>query len=217
MTFSLNEIDVMGKRAARGAGLDWGIAEEAGKAARWLTAHGLPGPELLAELLTRNEGKDYDELAPVSVDGVWQAKSGSLCPLIAGAALSDRAAEVAAGRVFEFGPISYPLLLAPYAACSARSRGAAITLSWAGVILTISPEDGLAVEGDLAAVTTRTADGVRCGPAAKQTETPPAGEPGRAVDAEAWSRLNAFAHRTFAPSTEASRALGAGAGLVDND
>jgi hypothetical protein len=68
MTFSLNEVEAMGKRAARGAGLDWGIAEEAGKAARWLTARGLPGPELLAELLTRNEGKSYEELAPASID-----------------------------------------------------------------------------------------------------------------------------------------------------
>ncbi|MHC4974961.1 MAG: DUF3726 domain-containing protein [Planctomycetota bacterium] len=103
MTFSLNEVEAMGKRAARGAGLDWGIAEEAGKAARWLTAHGLPGPELLAQLLTRNEGKSYDELAPVSTDDVWQAESGCLCPLIAGAALSDRAAEGVAEGVAEGG------------------------------------------------------------------------------------------------------------------
>ncbi len=217
MSFSLNEIEAMGKRAARGAGLDWGIAEEAGKAARWLTAHGLPGPELLAELLTRNEGKSYAELAPVSVDGVWEAKSGQLCPLVAGAALSDRAAEVAAGREFEFGSIAFPLLLAPYAACGARSRGAAIELSWSGVMLTISPDDGLAVEGDIAAVAARTADYVHCRPAGKDTVTPPAGEPGRAVDAETWSRLSAFAHRTLAPATEASRLAGAGAGLTDND
>lgn len=217
MTFSLNEIEAMGKRAARGAGLDWGIAEEAGKAARWLTAHGLPGPELLAELLTRNEGKSYDELAPVSTEGVWCAKSGRLCPLIAGAALSDRAGEVAAGRDFEIGPIAFPLLLAPYAAIGAKSRGAKIEVSWPGVTLTIAPDDGLAVEGDMAAVATRTAEGVHCRPAAKDAVTPPAGEPGRAVDAETWSRLSAFAHRTLAPASEASRALGAGSGLVDSD
>jgi hypothetical protein len=217
MTFSLNEIEATGKRAARGAGLDWGIAEEAGKAARWLTAHGLPGPELLAELLTQNEGKSYAELVPVSVEGVWQAKSGRLCPLIAGAALSDRAAEVAAGRAFEFGPIAFPLLLAPYAASVARLRGAAIELCWPGVTLTISPGDGLAVVGDIAAVTARTTESVHCRPGQKDTVTPPAGQPGRAVDAETWSRLSAFAHRTFAPATEASRIAGAGARLTDND
>ena len=217
MTFSLNEIEVMGKRAARGAGLDWGIAEEAGKAARWLTAHGLPGPELLAELLTSNEGKGYDELVPISVEGVWRAKSGRLCPLIAGAALSDRAGEVAALREFELGPVAFPLLLAPYAAMAATSSGVKIEVSWPGVTLTIAPDDGLAVEGDLAVVATRRAEGAHCRPAAKDALTPPAGEPGRAVDAETWSRLDAFAQRTFAPATEASRALGAGSGLVDSD
>jgi hypothetical protein len=217
MTFSLNEVEAMGKRAARGAGMDWGTAEEAGKAARWLTAQGLPGPELLAELLTRNERKSYDELVPVSVEGVWQAKSGWLCPLIAGAALSDRAAEVAAGREFEFGPVAFPLLLAPYAACGARSRGAAIELSWSGVTLTISPDDGVEVDGNLAAVATRTAESVHCRPGGKDTVTPLAGTPGRAVDAETWARLSVFAHRTLAPATEASRLAGAGTRLTDND
>jgi hypothetical protein len=187
MIFSLNEVEAMGKRAARGAGRDWGIAEEAGKAARWLTAHNLPGPELLAELLTRNEGLSYDELVPISTDGVWQAKSGRLCPLIAGAALSDRAAEVAAGRAFEFGSIAF------------------------------SPDGGLAVEGDMAAVTTPTTKSAHCRSGRKDTVTPPARQPGRAVEAKAWNRLSAFAHRTFAPATEASRLAGAGASLTDND
>ena len=40
---------------------------------------------------------------------------------------------------------------------------------------------------------------------------------GRAVNAESWSRLDDFAHRTFAPASEASRISGAGAGLEDNE
>jgi hypothetical protein len=79
------------------------------------------------------------------------------------------------------------------------------------------PDDGLAVEGDLPAVAARTATRVHCGPARKDTVTPPAGQPGRAVDAETWSRLSAFAHRMLAPATEASRLAGAGARLTDND
>ena len=91
MTYALNEIEAMGKRAARGVGCDWGIAEEAAKAVRWLAMHRLPGPELLADLLTLNDGRSYADLAPVTVEGVWEATSGSLCPLVAGAALADRA------------------------------------------------------------------------------------------------------------------------------
>jgi hypothetical protein len=34
---------------------------------------------------------------------------------------------------------------------------------------------------------------------------------------DVWSRLEEFTYRTYAPATEESRALGAGAGLSDND
>ena len=216
MTFSLNEIEAIGKRAARGAGLPWGLAEEAGKAARWLTARGLPGAEELVEILTQNDGKSYGELAPVSADGVWRAPSGRLCPLVCGAALCDRAAEIAAGLVIELGATAQPLLLGPYAAGAAKLTGATIELSWAGVVMTLGP-DGVAIEGDPADLTMRSVDSVVCRRSGRGVDGRPSDTPGRAVNAETWSRLNALAHRTFAPATEASRLAGAGAGLTDND
>ena len=216
MAFSLNEIEVMCKRAARGAGLSWGLAEEAGKAARWLSSHGLPGPEELAEILTRNDGRSYDELAPGSVQGIWCAPSGRLCPLISGAALSDRAADIANGRTIEFGAISQPLLLAPYAAAAAVQTGKSLGLHWSGVIMAIAPES-VSIEGDPAAVAARSADWVRCRLGDGAMNAVVSRTLVRTVDAETWSRLSAFAQRTFAPATEASRLAGAGAGLTDND
>ena len=216
MTFSLNEIEAMGKRAARGAGLPWGLAEEAGKATRWLTARGLPGAEQLAESLTRNDGADYRDLTPASADAVWQAPSGRLCPLVCGAALCDRAAEIAGGLEIATGPIAQPLLLAPFAAGAAKLTGLAIELSWAGLTMTVTP-DGFRVDGDDMALTARSADGVRCRRAGRDVAGTPTGAPDRAIDAETWSRLDAFAQRTFAPATEASRLAGAGAGLTDTD
>jgi hypothetical protein len=216
MAFSQNEIEAMGKRAARGAGLPWGLAEEAGKAARWLSSRGLPGPEELAEILTRNDGKNYDELAPVSVDGVWRAPSGRLCPLVSGAALSDRAAEIAAGREIQFGPTGQPLLLAPYVAGVAKQTGTAVELSWAGVVITFTPES-VSIEGEPAALAARSADSICCRRTERAVVEAVQRPPGRVVDAETWSRLNAFAQRTFAPATEASRLAGAGASLTDND
>ena len=49
MYMSLNEIDVSVKRAARGVGMSWGLAEEAGKAARWLAARRLTRLELVID------------------------------------------------------------------------------------------------------------------------------------------------------------------------
>lgn len=217
MTFSLNEIEAMGKRAARGGGHSWGIAEEAGKAARWLTAQGLPGPEELADILTVNDDKNYDEIAPASVEGEWTAAAGQLCPLTAGATLTDRASEIAAGREMHLGPTAQPLLLAPYAAAVAKLANVAVSLTWEGARMAFTPEGGFLIEGDKSAVRARSVDAVRCRAAREEVNAPLATETGRAVDAETWSRLNAFAMRTFAPATEASRLAGAGSGLVDND
>ena len=216
MTFSLNEIEAMGKRAARGAGLPWGLAEEAGKAARWLTARGLPGPEELAEILTRNDGKSCDEGAPLSLDGEWRAPAGRLCPLVLGAALCDLAGEIAAGRSIELGPIAQPLLLAPYAAAVAKMTGIAVELSWAGARMIMTP-DGVRIEGHDAALVVRSADSVRCRRAENAVAIAPLDLPGGTVDAETWSRLSAFANRTLAPASEASRRAGAGDGLTHND
>lgn len=226
MGFSLNEIEAMGKRAARGAGLSWGLAEEAGKAARWLTARGYPGAEQLADILTRNDKQNYAELAPADVDGVWQAPSGRLCPLIAGAALCDRATEISEGHVIELGETAQPLLLAPYAAGAVKLTGTAISIGWDDVVMTLTPDSEM-IEGNRDALTARSTDSVHC----RRTDpvdalAAPVNElavpavpavPAAPVDAATWSRLAAFAQRTFAPATEASRLSGAGAGLSDNN
>ena len=216
MTFSLNEIEAMGKRAARGAGLPWGLAEEAGKAARWLTARGLPGAEQLADILTRNDKRDYAELAPVDVDGIWQAPAGRLCPLISGAALCDRAAAIADGRAIELGETAQPLLLLPSIAGAAKLTGSAIAIAWKDVVVTLSPGCE-SIEGNRDALTTRSTERVRCRRADDIVEPGVPAAPVATIDAATWSRLAAFAQRTYAPATEASRLSGAGAGLSDNN
>lgn len=215
MSFSLNEIASMGKRAARGAGYSWGLAEEAGKAARWLAAHDLPGPELLAELLIRNDGRDYETLVPEIDNGQWKAGSDLLCPLITGAALCDRASEISSGGRVELSAVAMPLLLAPFAAGIAELTGTAVRLSWADTELTVTAM-GIAIKG-LPAASARRAEKVRCEVVGRAGPVPAAKIAGRTVDAETWTRLAAFAHRTYAPATEASRLAGAGAGLSDND
>ena len=40
MSYSLNEFEALALKAARGAGLPWGLAEEAGKAVRILSSFG---------------------------------------------------------------------------------------------------------------------------------------------------------------------------------
>ena len=51
MDYSLNEYEALAFKAARGAGLAWGIAEEAGKAVRTLSSLGLESASILRECL----------------------------------------------------------------------------------------------------------------------------------------------------------------------
>lgn len=214
--FSLNEIEAMGKRAARGAGLPWGLAEEAGKAARWLAAQGLPGPDLLFKTLTQNDGKAPSDGAPVLIDEIWRAPSGLLCPLVTGAALCDRASEMADGRTIILGPTLQPLLLAPYLATAAKTSGATFELSWDGFGLLTDAENISWTDGETIPAGDE-AQTVRCGRADRMILHSRKHVSGLTVHADVWSGLNLFALRTFAPATEASRVAGAGAGLADND
>jgi hypothetical protein len=218
MSFTLNEVESVGSKAARGAGLNWGLAEEAGKAARWLAARWLPGPGLLAGLLVRIEGLPYADLAPISVDEVWTAGSGVLCPLIAGATLADRAAEIVAGREFALAAAAYPLLLAPYAEIIAGQGQITVELAWPGVTLAVSPDGGFELDGSDIAVVTATASQLQCRAATDNIVNPAPEIPVRcAVDASVWAVLNRFAQRTYAPATVESRELGAGADLIDSE
>ena len=44
MSWSLGEIGALATKAARGSGMDWGLADEAGYAVKWLQRRQLPVP-----------------------------------------------------------------------------------------------------------------------------------------------------------------------------
>ncbi|MEO3415691.1 DUF3726 domain-containing protein [Roseovarius sp. CAU 1744] len=216
MSWSLNEVEGLARKAARGAGFSWGLAEEAGIATRWLMAMGLPGATALAGLLTRNDGVTYTSICPVDTDGRWRARGGTLCPLICGAAICDHAARLAEDKRIELGETAFPLLVLPFAAGAAQLTGKQIEITWPGCAATIGPDgkpglsETTSVETALTAwASIRVTTGGNAGPrrAASRCEIP----------AAAAKTLAGFAHRTYAPDTPESRLSGAGAGLSDND
>ncbi|WP_101067083.1 DUF3726 domain-containing protein [Roseovarius salinarum] len=217
MSHSLYEVEALARRAARGAGLSWGLAEEAGRSTRWLAAAGLPGPEALADWLSRSEGLPHDLLCPADVGATWTARGGTLCPLIAGAALSDMAAELAARGGVTLGPTGAPLLMLPFVAAAARAGGAALAVEWAG--LSAHFGERVSLRATDAGLHAAQATGIRV---ARRVH-PPGGacavRPGSRghIPPRAAETLDAFAHRTYAPATPESRLGGAGAGLTDND
>ena len=207
MNLSLNELEAMAKKAARGAGYTWGMAEEAGAAVRWLSRYGLDGCAALVELFDKVDGED-DSFRPNTVKPVWIAESGTVCSLAAGVALADHADRLKELRTRIAGAVS-PILLLPFCADAARLAGKTVQISSDGGVMAT---DGISVSGsglggcgDVDILF-----GADLGP-----HRPTANR--AAPSAENWAKLSAYAERTYAPATEASRLKGAGAGINDND
>ncbi len=212
---TLAEAEAYLRKAARACGLDWGIAEEAGKAARWLAAFGLPGPELMLAHLEGLRGKDYRGFIPDCAADPWVAPGGLLCPVITGAALADRSAQMLDGRDYRLGPTAYPLLLAATVGQAARCHRAVFTTAWAGVRVSCH-EVGLTIAGNRDDLLRAEVDSVSC----RQDDlSEPQQLPSTLayeIDDATFARIDALAFETYAPATDESRA-GAGAGLIDND
>ncbi|MGK7653779.1 DUF3726 domain-containing protein [Roseovarius sp. B08] len=216
MTWSLNEIEALSRKATRGAGYAWGLAEEAGRAARWTCAAGWPGALALADVLTRNDGAPAASLGPQALGETWTASGGLLCPIATGATLCDLAADWAAGRTVTTGPVAWPLLLVPYMVWAADRTGAPLSLHWQGC--TITRGDGKTrLDDPGAALDCAQTDTVHLAAAEARHGTMLTRLYRATPMPQAIAILETFAQRTYAPETEASRLTGAGAGLSDND
>lgn len=209
MNYSLNEVEAMAKRAARGAGYSWGLAEEAGKATRWLCAQGLDASAALAGVLEQGLAADHDRHTPQSVNGTWSGPE-VLCPLATGALLSD-CAGILKTQSIQMEHVAVPVLLVPFAATAARFLKTSVLVNCDGKTFLTDGQNLSTGEGfPLLARQVRIEKGDTLRTARKaQTRAYP--------ETEHWCILKSFAHRTYAPATEASRRLGAGAGLSDND
>jgi hypothetical protein len=210
MIVSLNEVETTILKAARGAGMAWGLAEEAAQAARWLAARRLPFESLFVSLLEAQSWRAEIKFA----DGKLRpgASGDCLCPIRAGAFLSDTEAALP----IRIEKLSFPLLLAPFAA----RRSESIELQWDETTLQFAndrfwaPSDSLpslTVSG-AAVAEVRTADGWDI---AANSKSP--NEGGVPIDGAAWAKLQTFESRVYVPASLVSRLSGAGAALDDND
>ena len=208
MTWSLGEIGALATKAARGSGLDWGLAEEAGYAVKWLQRRQLPGVAALCRYLSsRNDGN------PTS----WPNETGALgnyCPITLGAAYGDGAF----GDEAQFSRVKTPLLLIPFVAIRTTEKPLEINIGSSRFYLATNQvgytNNDTAILNDVAACQISIADNSRF----NITITSVSDLPRVPVTATACiSVLEHFAENTYAPATEESRLTGAGAGLDDND
>ncbi|MEM7216249.1 MAG: DUF3726 domain-containing protein [Pseudomonadota bacterium] len=192
MSWSLGEIRSLAIKATRGAGMPWGLAEEAGYSVTWLEERSIRGVQALAVYL--------QELSEHKSD---------VCPIASGAAISDF------GDWRDQFPrqLQQPILVVPFLAGVLGSESVVLEWSDHSVVLNAAGVTGHVGEEAIGGGIHRCQ--VREGVVSALTshrETRVRSDRKLFVSA-----LEEFAHKTYAPSTEESRAKGAGAGLSDND
>jgi hypothetical protein len=208
MIYSLSEIDAQCKKAARGAGFEWGHAEEAGKSARWLAAMQLPGAALLAAYLPEYSEQAGRYQSPYLRDGQPETDA-ILCPISTGARICDKVG-LLIDHPLSVVQIVYPLLLLPSLAMISRHEQLSIDLSWEGAEVICS--DGRVFILDHSSLTTALASRVNLQVVSDWESAEQGmsiGTSGQEVSDQDWDVLGGLAHRTYVPATEASR-LGAG-------
>lgn len=241
MTFdcSLGETEALVVRAARGAGLSWGQAQEAGRAVIRLAAAGLPSVTWLASILPKIQETPYIERCPgrlfdlntavtnkpwpVSAHGVRPG----LCPVALGCGLADvlpMHTRRFATTVLEFEAVWSPALVAGFVLPVANRLGQSVRLNFnqtelviiGGLISSNGDPQCLSIEqAEHLVVTFKLSDGTERGAISATDRSP---DVSRCVITDlVYAQLQAYAHKTYVPSTAAARAEGAGAGLTDND
>lgn len=194
MDLSLNEVEAQAYKATKGAGYEWGEAAETGRAIRWLCQNGIDGCHHLAAHL------------PSSPD----LQVMPHCPIKAGLHFADFAHDITAGKIMSVD-VSAPLIFLAFAANASKTILQPISVvgqNWSAV-----------TDGNCLAITGSPSPDRQNLEIAISSEGPAAAAHySRAhPDQETWHVLAQFAHRTYAPATDASRERGAGAGLLDND
>lgn len=185
-----SELRSLVTKAARGAGLPWGHAEEAGWAAGWLARRALPAGEWAAHWLA------------ATVEG----RPG---PIEIGTALSDRLAVMDLPLSVESLPDSLPApgYLLPFLHRIAERRGPISIIDAVGTAVRVG-SDGTVVFGPSWSDTPRNW---------RMTNWPHPADPSRVlVTPSLIDRLETLALRTTVPPSEASR-RNAGSATTDND
>lgn len=217
MIVSLNEIESLSLKACRGAGMSWGLAEEAAQAARWLATASLPWDQSLARLLAQRDQLTEPSLSGREIRGAIDGLP--LCPIHAGAALADLLDH---GTSLTLHDILEPIWLLPFAHRPARP-GRNVVLTWpTGTICfgaVVVPEISEQTTSDLA---TGRLDWLRAellpeDASATRAALARGRSSERLADAASWANLEGWAARTYVPASLQSRIAGAGAGLSDND
>ena len=205
ISWSLGETAALATKAARGAGMPWGLADETGVAVSWLHAHGIPGLAALCRYLKWRDNGIVTQ---------WPdrpAGAACYCPIALGTAYMDGAIPLTLAT----GTIREPVLMLPFIAKRNTGQPMQVDLGDMSIHLSkdgfCSPYLNTALLISQANCTINHATDTAAMAPNELTQRVPSYFFGCVAV------LNEFAKKTYAPATDESRMAGAGAGLNDND
>lgn len=189
---SLNEVETLSAKAARGAGFSWGLAEDIGRSARRLAAEGedwAPAMLSLAENGQSFAPPDSARAARWRKGEADIATGEPLCPIRTAALLLDNPPPAHA-LPLTIRDVGLPVWLDAMLLRSDMrvAHRAALETLRADVVIERRPEQG----------------------------PPPMGRRGT-IGPQTLAALSAFAAKTYVPESERSRVRGAGGGRVDDE
>ena len=205
ISWSLGETAALATRAARGAGMPWGLADETGVAVSWLHVHGIPGLAALCRYLKWRDNGIVTQ---------WPdrpAGAACYCPIALGTAYMDGAIPLTLAT----GTIREPVLMLPFIAKRNTDQPMQVDLGDMSIHLSkdgvCSPYLNTALLISQANCTINHATDTAAMAPYELTHRVPSYFFGCVAV------LTEFAKKTYAPATDESRMAGAGAGLNDND
>lgn len=219
--YSLNETASRARLAAKGAGYHWGQADEVYRSVFWLVQRNLPAPLMLSHLLDVYSAPSDVELSmPKICERHCSARGAVLCPVLLGCALTDRIDASGIDSVVTFEELHSPLLLLPFIAELAIKFDRVVVIEFDSINVATDGKhmrfsSSTIPQLKLVKAGTITFENREVVKFSTDEELPFHSRV--SVDAAIWQALDAFAHHTYAPATEASRISGAGAGVSDND
>ncbi len=219
--YSLNETASRARLAAKGAGYPWGLADEVYRSVYWLAHHNLPAPAILADLLTEiDKLNKITDAMPVIADDHYKASNEFICPVMFGCALADRVSDLRESTAISFDRLRFALLSLPFVAEVASAIERVGVLEFDSHCVYLDNRFLRSSSSDIASITNAVSGKlhfVRQSDIEFQSTEQLTVKNRVNISTDVWGSLDEWAHRTYAPATEASRLSGAGAGVLDND
>ena len=200
---SFSEIDTTAKRATKGVGFAWGVAEEVGKNIRLLEMFGLPGLKNLNQYFKKIKQEEFKNLTFILKENISKKP---YCPIIAGTSFLDQINSANELDEIKIENMGFPILFLPFLSRASEVIGKRI-------IVNIDDKNFLLNFNQSIYSNHFSGDILETGRSVKIKFL----ENINSFTEKDWQELYKLSENTFVEETEDLKKSAAGAGLTDND